>query len=269
MATASFSFIAHPSIARAATDTDAKTESEEKEGLMTASAVAALLHPVPTFTLVDKKGVPFTVVGEDAKVTGYFFTTYKEAQRILELARKSANTAIAKAKADKEEDIGANPWVDARVSTVPLDYAITLVFKSMRMSGKGVYFKMAPAEEDIDDALAVTGDDDLAEGKSPLFYYEDFKITNSEGKEVTPLYFRKNELEKEWKQLNPGKTPPNVNVTELLSLITELVRPGGNDEELRNLMFVPPKESESKRKECVKKGGNEPAFVVGKRIIVL
>mmetsp|Transcript_16859 Transcript_16859/g.38664 ORF Transcript_16859/g.38664 Transcript_16859/m.38664 type:complete len:338 (-) Transcript_16859:32-1045(-) len=269
IATAGVSLMTYPSFAQAATDANEKTEPEGKEGLMTASAVAALLHPVPTFTIVDKKGVPFTVVGEDAKVTGYFFTTYKEAQRILELARKSADKAIAKAKADKEEDIGANPWINARISTVPLDYAITLVSKSMRMSGKGVYFKMAPAEDDIDDALAMTGDDDLAEGKVPLFYYEDFKASDAEGTEKTPLYFRKNELEKEWRRLNPGQTPPKVNVTELLSVLTELVRPGGSDDELRNLMFVSPKESESKQKECLKKGGSEPAFVVGKRIIVL
>lgn len=254
---------AYPGSARA------ETTPAEKEGLMTASAVADLLHPVPTFTIVDAKGIPFTVVGEDAKVTGYFFTSYKEAKRILELAKKSADKSIAKAKADKEENIGINPWKSARISTVPLDYAITVVSKSMRTTGKGVYFKMAPAEDDIDDALAVTGDADLAEGKVPLFYYEDFKISMDEGNGNSPLYFRKDELEKEWRRLNPEKAPPKVNVTELLSLITELVRPGGNDDELRNLMFVSPKESESKRKECLKEGGSEPAFVVGKRIIVL
>uniref|UniRef100_A0A7S4ER89 Uncharacterized protein n=1 Tax=Pseudo-nitzschia australis TaxID=44445 RepID=A0A7S4ER89_9STRA len=270
MTTMAFSLVAaYTESARATTIPAEKARPEEKEGLMTASAVADLLHPVPTFTIVDAKGIPFTVVGEDAKVTGYFFTSYKEAKRILELAKKSADKSIAKAKADKEENIGINPWKSARISTVPLDYAITVVSKSMRTTGKGVYFKMAPADDDIDDALAVTGDSDLAEGKVPLFYYEDFKISVNEGKDKSPLYFRKDELEKEWRRLNPEKAPPKVNVTELLSLITELVRPGGIDDELRNLMFVSPKESESKRKECLKKGGGEPAFVVGKRIIVL
>ena len=276
---ASFSLVASPQFARAATPTAVATalakktqpEPEEKEGLMTAYAVADLLHPVPTFTLVDEKGIPFTVVGEDAKVTGYFFTTYTEAARILQLAKKSADKSIAKAKVDKEEDIGTNPWKTARVSTVPLDYAVTVVSKSMRMSGGGVYFKIAPAEEDVNDALAVTGDEDLSEGKVPLFYYEDFTIDDGkgEGKKKTPLYFRKDELEKEWRRSNPKKILPKVNVTELLSLLSELVRPGGTDNELRNIMFVSPKESESKRKDCLKKGGNEPAFVIGKRIIVL
>mmetsp|Transcript_49034 Transcript_49034/g.101286 ORF Transcript_49034/g.101286 Transcript_49034/m.101286 type:complete len:337 (-) Transcript_49034:39-1049(-) len=259
-----FSLAGNPSTAAAASE-----QPQEKEGLMSASAVADLMHPIPTFTLVDEKGIPFTVVGEDAKVTGYFFTTYPEAARILQLAKKSADKAIAKAKADKEEDIGVNPWKNARVSTIPLDYAVTVVSKSMRMSGGGVYFKIAPAEGDVDDALAVTGDEDLAEGKCPLFYYPDFTIDDGEGKQKTPLYFRKDELEKEWRRTNPKTDPPQINVTELLSLLSELVRPGGTDDELRNLMFVSPRESMSKRQECLKKGGNEPAFVIGKRIIVL
>ena len=243
-------------------------KSNKKEGLMSPSDVADLIRPIPTFTLVDKKGVPFTVVGEDAKVTGYFFTTYNEAKRILELAKKSSDKAIADAKKNKQDDVGENPWKNARISTVPLDYAATLVIKSARNSGGGVYFKIAPSEEDISDALAVTGEKDLTEGKVPLFYYEDFTI-NDGGKQKTPLYFRKDELELQWRRSNPKESPPKVSVTELFSLLTALVRPGETDDELRNLVFVSPKESESKRQDCVKKGGEEPAFVVGKRIIVL
>ena len=255
-----------PSIAMAKEATPEKPT--EKEGLMSPSDVADLLRGIPTFALVDKKGVPFTVVGEDAKVTGYFFTTYTEADRILQLAKKSADKAIAKAKADKEEDVGPNPWKNARVSTIPLDSAVTLVTKSLRMSGAGVYFKVAPADDDIDDALAVTGEKDLAEGKVPLFYYEDFTIDEN-GKQKTPLYFRKSELEKQWRLSNPKEDPPKTSVTELFSLIQALLRPGGASEDFANIVFVPPKESESKRKECIKKSGDEPPFVVGKRIIVL
>ena len=268
----SFLLLANPPTALAKAEAAAGTTSEnskEREGLMTASAVADLIHPVPTFTLVDKNGIPFTVVGEDAKVTGYFFTTYGEAARILKLATKSADRAIARAKADKEEDVGTNPWRDARVSTVPLDYAVTVVSKSTRTTGGGVYFKVAPADDDIDDALAVTGDSDLPEGKVPLFYYEDFTIDDGGGNKKTPLYFRKEELERQWRRSNPAKDFPVPAVTELFSLLTELVRPGGIDPELRNVVLVPPKESEAAMKNCLKKGGNEPSFVVGKRIIVL
>merc|ERR1711865_788874 len=118
------------------------------------------------------------------------------AARILKLATKSADRAIARAKADKEDDVGTNPWRNARVSTVPLDYAVTVVSKSTRTTGGGVYFKVAPAEDDINDALAVTGDNELPEGKVPLFYYEDFTVDDGENKK-TPLYFRKEELERQ------------------------------------------------------------------------
>jgi len=198
-----FSLVASPQSALAKGASTKSEKSKEKEGLMSASAVADLIHPIPTFTIVDKQGIPFTVVGEDAKVTGYFFTTYTEAARILQLAKKSADRAIA--KAEKEKDVGTNPWKNARISTVPLDTAVTIVSKS-RMSSGGVYFKLAPAEEDVSDALAVTGDEDLSEGKVPLFYYEDFMIDDG-GKLKTPLYFRKDELEKQWRRSNPKKRP--------------------------------------------------------------
>jgi len=247
-------------------------KTDEKMSLMSTLDVAELLHPVPTFTIVDEKGVPFTVVGEDAKVTGYFFTSYPEASRILRLAKTSADKAINKAKADGKDslqEIGTNPWKKARISTLPLDYAVTLVSKSNQM--RGLYFKVAPAEEDVDDALAVTGATYLSEGKVPLFYYEDFTIDTKEddGTRKTPLYFRKEELEKDWRRLNPKKETPKINVTELFSLLSELVSPGGTDNELRNLVFVSPKESKTKRAECLKKGGNEAPFIVGKTNIVL
>jgi len=265
----SLSLVASPPSAIAEVAASSKPEkSKEKEGLLSASAVAGLIHPIPTFTIVDNKGIPFTVVGEDAKVTGYFFTTYIEAARILQLAKKSADKAITKAKAEKETDVPSNPWKNARVSTVPLDFAVTIVSKSMVMSSGGVYFKIAPAADDINDSLDVTGDKDLNEGKVPLFYYEDFTLDDG-GKQKTPLYFRKGELEKQWRQSNPKEATPKICVTELFNLLRELTRPGGGNDDMRNLMFVSPRESESKRQDCIKKGGDEPAFVVGKRIIVL
>jgi hypothetical protein len=248
------------------------SQQQTPQGLLTPYDVADLLNPIPTFTIVDDDGVPFMVVGEDAKVTGYFFTSYPEASRILQLAKTSADRAIAKAKADGEDpkEIGTNPWKGARISTIPLDSAVTLVSKSQRAVGKGIYFKVAPAEGDVEDALAVTGEEDLSEGKVPLFYYEDFTVLNEEGSAKTPLYFRKKELEKEWRRSNPRTTePPKLMVTELFAVLAELVKPEGSDDDLRNLIIVAPTESEKKRQECLKKGGKAPAFVIGKRIIVL
>jgi hypothetical protein len=239
------------------------------DGLVTASGLADLLRAVPTFAIVDSKGVPFMVVGEDAKVTGYFFTTYGEANRLLSLAKTSADKAIRDAKADskkgdsQEEEIGPNPWKSARISSVPLDFAVTLASKST----KGAYFRVAPAEEDIDDALAVIGKDSLPEGKIPLFYFADFDVQRN-GKEQSPVYFRKSELLAAWKRENKGVEPPEVKVTELFSVLTEMVRPGGTDKDLIKLVFEPPVESEKKAKECNKASKEDP-FQLGERIVVL
>jgi Tic22-like family len=272
------------------------------DGLMSASDVAKLLHTVPTFCIVDEKGVPFFVVGEDAKLTSYFFTTYGEASRILKLAKESSDRAIRDAKVDptmseqQKQELGDNPWNTARISTVPLDTAITLVSKST----KSLYFKVVPAEDDINDALSLTGDDDLSEGKVPLFYYEDLTLPvnggdgddGSQQQQQTPLYFRKSELEQEYRRQQQQQqqrkkkskkdrddddvdvvllpeTPPPIKVSELFSVCQEMVKPGGTDEDLLHLVFVPPKESNVKQKECLRKGGKQPAFVIGQRIIVL
>lgn len=245
-------------------------EESASEGLLPISTVADLLHPIPTFTIVDKKGVPFMVVGEDAKVTGYFFTTYREADRILKLASSSADKAIAEAKAEgkSSEEVGTNPWKKARISSIPLDSAVTLVSKSASSYGGGNYFRIAPAENDVDDALAVTGQDDLAEGKVPLFYYADFSM-DVDGKKKTPVYFQKSQLEDEFRRQNPTATLPKVMVSELLSILAELVKPGGTDNDLKSLVFLAPKESAKKKKDCDKAGGKETPFFIGQRIIVL
>mmetsp|Transcript_59122 Transcript_59122/g.175748 ORF Transcript_59122/g.175748 Transcript_59122/m.175748 type:complete len:379 (-) Transcript_59122:286-1422(-) len=267
-------------------------------GLVSPSEVARRLRAIPTFTLVDRRGVPFMVFGEDAKLTAYFFTEYGEAARILKLATASSDGARAEAreefrrtrreeggppptKEEENEEVGSNPWREARISTVPLDFAVTLSTRAPR----GSYFRVAPSEEDIGDALALDGGkDDLPEGKVPLFYFEDFNVPASAApsigsgdgvpenslSEVSPLYFQKSELLAAWKRANPkGKIVPEMKVTELFSVITEMVKPGGDDDELKSLVFVPPADSSSKEKECKRKGGKEKPFIVGERIVVL
>ena len=117
--------------------------------MVSPSATARRLSVVPTFTIVDRRGVPFMVFGEDAKLTAYFFTSYDEARRILDVAIASSDKSLAdltretrqerKAKglkpmtrAEEEEELGINPWREARISTVPLDFAVTLATKSGR-----------------------------------------------------------------------------------------------------------------------------------------
>lgn len=245
---------------------------QAKPGLLAVDEVAALLKPIPTFTIVDKTGVPYFVVGEDAKVTSYFFTTYEEASRLLKVAKVSADKSIAESKKEgklSKEEIGTNPWKDARISTMPLDFAITLQTKSNANRRGGTYFKVAPAETDIDDALVLTGQDQLPEGKVPLFYDEDFIIEMADGTTKTPLYFQKSELEDSYKKSGDKSRELKISVTELFAVVTELIKPGGTDMELKSVVFVTPKGSDQKRKECEKKGGKEPPFVFGQRNIIL
>lgn len=264
-------------------------ETQEAKGVVSTKTLADRLRVVPTFCIVDPKGIPFMVVGEDAKVTGYFFTTYGEANRLLTLAKTSADTNIRQAlvelraqrknqglpvlsKQEEMDEIGVNPWKSARISTIPLDVAVTLVTKSMysQKSGGGNYFQVAPAESDVEDALALdkNGKDELAEGRVPLFYFADFELMDRDSNK-SPLYFRKSELVEAWKKQNPSVEIPEILVTEMFSVLEEMVKPNGNDLDLQSLVFVAPKESAQKAKQCKKAGGKESPFVVGKRIVVL
>lgn len=275
------------------------------------------LKDIPTFTIVDAKGVPFAVVGEDAKLSSYFFTSYAEADRILNLARSSADRALEEfqreqqskkrkkegqkvsqkqqpqqqqrpneEEEDDDDSVGINPWKTARISTVPLDFGVTL---ANRGKIKGGYFRIAAREQDIQDAMDIEHVDDLAEGKVPLFYYEHFEIPNEKGEMKIPLFFEKDALVKEWKRRNPkgvttsknlkmsvegnaNRSPPPIKVTELFSVLGELVRASDDTpdvEDLSKLMLIPPIDSKSKAKLCEKRGGSEQAFQLGERIIVL
>ena len=263
--------------------------------MLTRNQVAQLLHVVPTFTLVDRQGVPFMVVGEDAKVTGYFFTTYEEAQRILTLATRSADRSIRQAQQreqqqqqqskqqqqseqlDPEQTI--NPWKLARVSTIPLDTAVALSLNAGRGDSPiRNYFQVAPAVQDLDDALAVSGQDDLPEGKVPLFYYKDFTLNNnnndnngSSGIQESPVYFHKDQLEAAYRQAHPKQQPsalPDCQVTELFALLTAMVQSPKN-EDLRHVVLVPPPNSAQRVAQCQRQGGTDPPFVLGQRNIVL
>ena len=62
---------------------------------------------------------------------------------------------------------------------------------------------------------------------------------------------------------------PEIKVSELFSVLTEMVKPGGTDEELKSLVFVAPRESNVHAKECAKASKGETPFQLGQRIIVL
>ena len=249
----------------------ASDSSTKNDGIVSTRKLASLLSSIPTFAIVDQKGVPYFVVGEDAKLTSYFFLAYGESKRILDVARKSADKAIKVTKAElkkkngvltksDEEEIGINPWKAARITSVPLDLAVSLSSKGKLA---GAYFRLAPSESDIEDALALDGSDDLPEGKVPLFYIEDMTIDAG----LSPLYFQKSQLVAEWKKQNQSGEMPEIKVTELFATLTEMVRPGGIDEDLKTLFFVPPNDSKVKAKQIL--AGEKEPFKLGERNIVL
>lgn len=228
------------------------------------------------------------VVGEDAKLSAYFFTTYDEANRILSIASKSTDKALKELKEEMkekrlsqglttmsskevEEEVGINPWKfgKARISALPLDFSVTL---ANRGKVAGSYFRIAPDEDDIQDALKLEKlEKELPEGKVPLFYMDDFEL---DGK--IPLYFQKSQLMEEYNKngkkidgKDNASSSPEIKVTELFSILGQMAGSGEVDDDLKKLFLVPPSNSVEKAKLCEKKGGKESPYKIGERIIVL
>jgi len=281
----------HATVEESATPTNKEEQSSSSGGgQLTPAQISNLLSIIPTFTLVEKStGVPYAVVGEDAKLTSYFFTSYKEASRILSLASTSADKSVkevkaqlkmaGKSKEEIDEEIGSNPWKNAVISVVSLDFAVSLVYAAQSSKRRNnMYFKVAPEEDVVEEAIALSTPkiEELEEGKVPLFYMEDFAVLGKEGEKKTPLYFNKEELVNEWKLQQKGNKEkvdmPPIKVTELFAVLNEMVNPNNTDPDIPTLYFVPPKNSSQKAKECQiknKKNGLDSPFVIGTRIVVL
>lgn len=58
------------------TSTQEDSNRSIKNGVVSTNKLASLLKSIPTFAIVDERGVPYFVVGEDAKLTSYFFLSY-------------------------------------------------------------------------------------------------------------------------------------------------------------------------------------------------
>ena len=288
----------------AVTNAETETDTNTKPRLrFTSAQIQEFLRPIPTFAIVDKTGTPYMVVGEDAKLSAYFFTSYTEANRILSLANISASKALKEAtseenakrkasgekpltKEEADDVIGINPWSEgsARISSVPMDFAAGLAFKG---KVKGAYFRLAPAEKDVQDAIDIDKVNDLAEGKVPLFYFEDFELGLKDGEELwsgsgsagsegtkkkIPLYLSKGQLLQDYKKMNPKVKKadiPEIKVTELFSLLTTMVQAIDAEDDLEKLVLLPPPDSEAKAKACKKNGGKEQPYKLGERIVVL
>ena len=168
---------------------------------------------------------------------------------------------------DEIEALTTDPWKGARITTVPLDFALSLSFQSK----PGLYFKLSPADDDVEDALAIEGKSDLAENKVPLFYVEDFKIKEDkdDSDDVVPLYFRKEELLDTWRKVNGDRTP-SVKVTELFSVVKTMIDSNStSDPDINRLSFIAPLESNKMAQQCKKFGGKSSAYQLGKHILIL
>jgi hypothetical protein len=258
-------------------DTNGATANDSSARTTAASAaprerIDKLLHDIPTYSIVDAAGVPYMVVGEDAKVTAYFFTTYDEAARILQLASASADkdddeSLLPPELRRKRKSAGStsmnNPWLAARISTVPLDVAVRLT-QTSRDGKMRCYFQVAASATAIDDALAITGDDDLAETKIPLFYVpKESGAGTATDNDPLLLYLERSHMPK-------AQAREQAQVTELFAILQALEADHDNkNTALSNLRIVLPPDSAKRVKECVRKGGSAPPLVLGQRNIVL
>ena len=232
---------------------------------------AKRLRTVPLFTIVDGNGVPFHTYDKDsAGGFGYFFTTYQSALYVLD----DAKSAFAKAKeeAAKTKDKGAgsigeegssdvpDAWGQAQIVTLPLDIVMQLSVKktqSVAQNGKGnkfdTYYQVIPSTEDLNAALRIENSQRYSErGRVPLFYVDGLTIISEDGAVMNPVFFRTKDLIAEWQKQYPDKEVPKIKARELNETFRAMIRPGGKDASVENLVFVPIPESVEKAKNSGK-----------------
>ena len=222
---------------------------------------------MPTFTIVDGNGIPFhSYDKESAGGFGYFFTSYTSAEYVLDDAKQAfskAKTDAANKAEGKEGAIGEdgtgdvpNAWGQAQIVTMPLDVVIQLSVKetqSIAQNGKGkkfsTFYQVVPETGDLNAALKIENSPRYSErGRVPLFYVDGLTFPIAGGGVVNPVYFRIKDLKAEWQKQHPKDYVPTIKVRELNETCRAMIRPGGKDESVRNLVFVPIPESVEKAK---------------------
>lgn len=219
------------------------------------------------------------VVDESAKIVAYFFTSPVEAGRIIAEGKDSARKEWGDGKG-KDKDIDPREiWKSATLSTLPLSSVLSLSLQGRTKSG--VYFKMAPTESDLQDALNYTSiKGGLPDGKVPLFFSDDLAVpldfydireggwkrkAEDGGETFKPIFFSRKELEEAWGRYGgEGKGGLKVEVTELTGVVKEIIN--GKDPELGRLGIVPYKGSKEREKKVRGKGIE---YKLGERILIL
>jgi hypothetical protein len=210
-----------------------------------ASQILLRLKSIPTFCVVDPKGVPFMIFDGQASATGYFFLSFDIAAQALADAKR------------KDNNVGAAAiWEQARIIVVPLAVALQVSLrKSQRVAiNNGIRFNtygdIVPSQEGIDDAKAFDSSSlgsTLSnkweqKGRVPLFFIAGLKLEN--GRE--PRYFNRRDLLKEWYRQHPDPAipSPRIQIVEMVELY-RLALSGKNSDlsAIQNLTIMPVVES--------------------------
>ena len=237
------------------TTTDAAHAADElKPSIVSPLEVLQRLRKVPVYSIVNGTGIPFmTYDSESASATGYFFLDYSNAQAVLEEARKAA----AKEK-QKDEHNDISMWDSAKIVALPLDLALRLTVKQVSntaQNGKSFRssYQVLPSAEGLEMALRLEKSNNSMRyqqrGRVPLFYVNELltvtNISAGAGVPQTPAFFSTKDLRLEWNKQFPDQPLLNsrIRVRELSETFRAMIKPGGTDESVRNLIFVPAAES--------------------------
>ncbi|CAJ1931788.1 unnamed protein product [Cylindrotheca closterium] len=168
------------------------------------------LRSIPTFCIVNPDGIPFMIFDGQSSATGYFFLSFDVAAQALQDARKK----------DKK---GSEIWSNANIVVVPLAVALQLALRKTQREATNngatmvTFNEIVASSEGVEDAKELDGGDKgkwSQRGRVPLFHFDTLVLEN--GRE--PRYFNRADLLKEWNRQNPDKSPPPVQVSNLLDL---------------------------------------------------
>lgn len=306
--------VSHPSSASAAA-TITTTTTTKPPPILPLLTTAKRLHAIPTFAIVDGHGVPFHTYDKDTGGgLGYFFTSYRSAEFVLD----DAKAAFAKAKAGErssnnveagggnvDEKVALNEggavpdsWGLARIVSIPLDVAIQLTVKktttSIAQNGQNksfnTYYQVIPSQEEVNAALRIEDGPRYRErGRVPLFYIDGLQIplavdddntnNNKDGSVVSssgsimmnPVYLHVQDLKDEWQRQHPNNdntilsSMPPIKVRELNETFRAMIRPGGKDDSLTNLFFIPSSDNVGKAKAIL--SGDNNKYRLGEMIL--
>ena len=203
------------------------------------------LQRVPTFCIVNSEtGAAYMVVKRnEGMAVGYAFTTFQGALAVLGDAVKAA-----------EKGGYADIWKNATITTIPADIAMRLALKQTTRSSQkdqslGTLVNLIPGADDREDALQLGDKKFNDQGKVPLFYLKELKLSDGS----TPAYFKKQDLVEEWKKQYPSLNPPRIKLLDLVETFQYTLR-NRSDELPANLLIVPNEEAVEAAKELKNRG---------------